>query len=68
LNKSEYKNRSNYENKNIISNEFVLIISSNYFAQSISFGPQLGFAKSTDADQTSLCPELQHDLVLWHWY
>jgi hypothetical protein len=50
--------------KTLLVLSFVLFISSNYFAQSISFGPQLGFVKSTDADQTSLMPGLAARLSL----
>jgi len=44
--------------KTLLSLIFFLFISSEFFAQSISIGPQLGFVKSTDADQTSLMPGL----------
>ena len=50
--------------KTLLVLSFVLFISSNYFAQSISLGPQLGFVKSIDADQTSLMPGLAARLSL----
>jgi len=50
--------------KTLLLLSFILCISSNYFAQSISLGPQLGFVKSTDADQTSLMPGLAARLSL----
>lgn len=43
---------------------FIFCLSTEYFAQSISIGPQLGFVKSTDADQTSLMPGLAARLEL----
>lgn len=42
--------------KTLLIVSFVLCISSGIFAQSISIGPQLGFVKSTDADNASLMP------------
>jgi opacity protein-like surface antigen len=50
--------------KTLLLLSFVLCTATNYFAQSISLGPQLGFIKSTDADQTSLMPGLAARLSL----
>jgi opacity protein-like surface antigen len=50
--------------KTLLVLSFMLCISSDFFAQSISLGPQLGFAKSTDADQTSLMPGVAARLSL----
>jgi opacity protein-like surface antigen len=50
--------------KTLLIFSFIFCISSEYFAQSISIGPQLGFIKSTDADQTTLMPGLAARLEL----
>jgi len=50
--------------KTLLVVSFLFCISTDYLAQSISLGPQLGFVKSTDADQTSLMPGLAARLNL----
>jgi len=52
------------KSKTLLIFSFIFCISSEYFAQSISIGPQLGFIKSTDADQTTLMPGLAARLEL----
>jgi hypothetical protein len=42
--------------KTLLVLSFMLCMSSDFFAQSISLGPQLGFVRSTDADKTTLMP------------